>query len=285
MSLEGIERLNALQAKQEELFGKWKATRLAVGNKLYELLNELNQGPAKLFIPKGIEESGVRIKDYDWPQNPDIVWALSEEVYFKNQDPNRVRDTDFGSSFSLSINNLGIRVNHGSCGEWSMEDKGQWSRLLLIRNIFYHQEDIIRELNALIDINIYKEYNEAKSAISEINRAIEKAKREEEEKVVLSQLKAGKYLCKKGSRWVYDNDDENSLKGHYIYFYHQFSKIEKVSEVTLLTTDPSYYWISHRPKIKDIVRQILMGDLYLVDSKDATPQEESGSNSGATPLL
>ena len=272
-----IERLEELRKQQKELYEMFHIQRREAAVKLYSLFTDLNQGPLALYPLR--DDAYVQIDDSDWPRKEGFVWKVTTNVKFVNQDPDKT-GYDFGSDFELYITNLEIRVNHGSCGEWGLEDKGQWSRLLLMKNIFDHQDDIIRELNQIINIAILKELGDVNIEIDRINRVLREAKDKEEREATLKLLKPGLYISSLGRHWVYSDHDYNT--GHYEYHYYGHQKIIKVTEASVFTHDVEnngfeYTWITHRRKLKDIVWQLNSKRLYLIEDINQTPPEVEAS--------
>lgn len=259
--MKGIERLEELQNKYIEVFEKWSAQKEKVTQVLYKILNDLNLGPAPLLPLREFEF--VSIDRDNWLE-PNQKWKVRKEIYFVNQDPTRDREYDFGSSFSLYITNEHITVNHGSCGEWGLSDKGQWSRLILMKAIFDHEQDIIDTLNPLIDYSVREELHDISNSIDEINRAIERAQVEKEEAEVKKNIKLNKYICIKKKDWETNK---------FIFVGHE--QIIKITEKTVTTSDP---WGCHRRyKINQLIFKLRVKTLYIVDNKDVTPPEESDS--------
>lgn len=257
--MNGIEKLEILKKRHEELYDLWYAQKKAVTDKLYEILNNLSLGPAPL-LP--LREHEVVSIERDRYYHPETDWKVRKEIYFVNQDPTRDRDYDFGSTFTLNISNQHITINHGSCGEWGLDDKGQWSRLILMKAIFDHEQDIIDAINPLIDYSVREELSDVSSSIDEINRAIERAQREKEEAAIKATIKVNKYICIKKKDWSTNK---------YRYVGHE--QITKISEKTITTTDP--WGCNRRYKIDEIVYKLRSQQLYVVDDKEVTPPEET----------
>lgn len=254
-----LERLDNLRARIKDLRDQWFFQRKAVTEKLYSILNDLNLGPAPLLPLRDLEL--VNIQDHDYPEREGFKWKVSKEIYFVNQDPNRDRDWDFGSTFSLYITNLGITLNHGSCGTWGLEDKGQWSRLILMKAIFDHQQDIIDALDPLIDTKVLNELYKADAQISQIEYDIAKAQEERELNEIKKKIKVGKWLAHLSKGWTSQGNT---------YHWFNYSKITKITEVSIFVNECDYQgepyaWITHRFKIKDILSQIKNNRLYILD--------------------
>ena len=270
--MEGIERLNTLQEKSKLYWDLWDAQKKAVTEKLYSILKDLSLGPAPLLPLR--ENEMVSIEGKDWLDET-CLWKVRKEIYFVNQDPTRNRDYDFGSSFTLVITNKAIRINHGSCGEWGLDDKGQWSRLILMKGIFDHQQDIIDSLSPLIDYSVREILYDVNNEIDNINRAIEQAQREKEDKEIFATVKVGKYICNKKPYWKWETDENGNETSVKVYQYVGHEKITKISEKTITTTDPWGY--NRRYKITQIIYQLRCKSLYIVDNREVTPPEEEGS--------
>ena len=270
--MNGIEQLEDLRKRQEELYNKWTAQRIAVTEKLYGVLNLLNLGPAPLLELRDQEMVSI---DRDKWLNPDQKWKVRKEIYFVNQDPTRDRSYDFGSSFSLYITDTHITVNHGSCGEWGLEDKGQWSRLILLKGIFDHEQDIIDSISPLIDYSIREELSEVSYSIDEINRAIERAQREKEDLEIKQTIKLNKYICSLGNNWKEETDDQGNVHWKKYKSYVGHEQIINITDKTVTTSDP--WSCHHRYKISDLIFKLKHKYLYIVDNKEVTPPEETDS--------
>ena len=278
-----IERLNELQEKRKELYAKWHVRLENVTQKLFSILNDLNTGPLPLLPLR--EDEVVSIENGDC-FDKDVIWKVRKEIYFVSQDPED-KSYDFGSSFSLYITNKNITLNHGSCGTWGLEDKGQWSRLILMKAIFDHQQDIIDSLSPLIDVTDRNEFYKVDREINQINRDIEKAKTERERAEIRSSLKEGKFLAKIGKRWEYARKENGDIdfekEGHYIYFYRDFEKIYKITDKTVITqecyNDGSVigWQPKHHNKIEQIITNIKYNYLAIIDDVNQTPPEGIGS--------
>ena len=177
-----IERIEALRKEEEFYRHLWYAQEDAVQKKLFELLNQLYNGPAKLRQPRESDSVGIDYPSFSAKENGEL-WEVRKIITFV--DPEDKHSYDFGSTFDLYITNKSIRVNNGSCGTWGLQDVCQWSRILLIKAIFDHQEDIIKEITPLIDIEVKEKLYDICREINRINDGIRKAKEEEENNKLL----------------------------------------------------------------------------------------------------
>ena len=265
-----IDKLDELREQQKELAQKWHAQVVAVTDKLYnDLLGPLNNGPSQLYYP---EDKTISIDDYDWPEREGFKWKVRVDVKFCKQpdDTTSRLDYDFGSGFDLYITNFEIKVNHGSCGTWGLEDKGQWSRILLIKAIFDHQDDIIRELDKIIDISIGRSLTMITREIDNIERDIRLAKEKREKEEVLSTITIGKYFAKRGYHWEWDEVEESKK----VYHFYDIEKIVKITDKNFIIKDN--YGDTHF-RNKDIwLMKIKNKTMYVINSKDEEcPQEET----------
>jgi len=269
-----LERIDELRAQQKELYEKWYAVERGVTEKLYEILNNLNEGPAKL-LPLKSEET-VDIENHDWLDDK-VFWKIRKEIYFVNQDPNDTnREYDFGSSFSLYITNKNIQINHGSCGTWGLEDKGQWSRLLLMTAIFKNQEMIIESLAPYINFDDRKKLREVNREIDDIERAIRAAKEEKERQAIISQLAPGKYIAKMGYHYNYKLDENGNEVSSKEYYYYDFEKIIKITEKKIITED---HWHDRKWRNKnDYIYYIRCKNIYIVNNTDEVPPQKGIEN-------
>lgn len=264
-----LERLDELRKSAEAYRECWLEQRLAVTKKLYQMLDLLNLGPAKLLPLK--EKETVSIDNYRC-FGQDVKWHVSKEIYFENQDPESKVGYDSHSSFSLYITPEHVTINHGSSGEWGLEDKGQWSRLILMKGIFEHEKDIIETLDHMIDMSVKEKFDKACAEINQINNDILEAKREREFNEIKKKLRPGKYLVRRGRHYIWDNEQN----GHYEYYYHTPIKIEKITEVSIFAHECDnkgieYTWIGRRLKIEDILHQLKYNELFVIDNMDEKP--------------
>lgn len=278
---EYLNQLKDLRAKRDELAESCKQQRRDAAVKLHSMLNDLNQGPLPLLELQ--EGEMVDINDYSCFK--DKSWEIREIIRFVNQDPNKV-GYDFGSSFDLYITDKNVEINHGCIGQWGLKNKGQWSRLLLMRNIFLHEEDIVRELNKIIDIKMFREFDSIRSKITNLTDKLEYIEQKEKEDEILKELKSAKYLATKGVNWDYAKKEDGSYdySADMIkrYFWYNIIKIEKITDVSIIgyeCTDEGspWTWSTRRLKLKDTLRKIRNKELYLVDDISIAPQPEGDS--------
>ena len=273
--MDELEKVAELQKLREEHLAKWLDVKERVTRELYKILINLNEkNPAKLLYNP--EKTLVDIDDYDFPKKEGLRWKIRQIIYFENQDTNKTCPWDFGSSFDLYITNLGITLNHGSCGSWGKDDKGQLSRLHLMSDIFDNEENIIQTLDPLIDFTDYKQYCDARSALDQINRAIAEAKRRQEEAELLKDVVPGKYFANIGNTWKYGKDENGKETVKRVKYYYNFEKIDKITDKNFLTSDD--YGYHYRRDRSSYIFRIKNKSIHVVDSKDAVPPEEEGSN-------
>lgn len=264
-----LERLDELRKSAEAYKESWLEQKLAVTKKLYQMLDLLNLGPAKLLPLK--EKETVSIDNYRcFGQN--VKWHVSKEIYFENQNPESKLGYDFSSSFSLYITPEHVTVNHGTSGEWGLEDKGQLSRLILMKGIFDHEKDIIESLDHIIDMSVKEKLDDVCAEINQINNDILEAKREREFNEMKKKLRPGKYIVKRGRQYIWDNEQN----GHYEYYYRTPIKIEKITEVSIFAHECNnngspYEWRGRRLKIEEVLNQLKYNELFIIDNMDEKP--------------
>lgn len=275
--MDQLERIEQLKARQKELFDHWHYMKQMVTFKLYELLNSLNIGPSEIFKT---DDEMVSIDVNPYGQN--AKWEIREGIYFKDDEGGR----DFGSSIDLYISDVRVRVNLGSCGTWDLRDKEEWSRLLLVKQIFDHEEDIIREISKLVDISEVDERNAISRELDQINRSIQQAKDEQERKEWIEKIKNAKWIGRLGSSWEYDRGPDGQILpdgiGHYVSHYYCLDKIVKVTDKSILTNECSnegseYSWIHHRLDLKLVIYKLKRKDLYLITDLNKFPPQDEGS--------
>lgn len=261
------ERLEELKGKQKELFSHWHDMKVRVTKKLYKLLTDLNQGPLPILY--GDDDLVSIDVGCDYYGEKEAKWKVRDTIYFKTKEGKR----EFASDIELYITDIRISVNVGTCGTWDLRDEGQWSRILLLKNIFDHQDDIIRELSQIIDLSEIDERAEVSREIDKINREISREKEQAEEAEFRKLLVPGKLLAELGQHWVYPDGEHGKFVPH--YYHHEL--ITKLTEVSVLTQDADYKWITHRRKLKDVMWQLKNKRLFIVNSKDDIPPEEEDS--------
>lgn len=273
--MDELERVAELQKLRQDHFNKWVEVKERVTRELYKILINLNEkNPAKLLYRP--EKELVDLDDYDFPRKEGLKWKIRQTIYFENQDPDKTCAWDFGSSFDLYITNLGLTINHGSCGSWGKDDKGQLSRLHLMSDIFDNEENIIQTLDPLIDFTDYKLFCDARCALDEVNKAIAEAKRRKEEAELLKDVGPGKYFANIGTTWKYIKDDKGQEIVKKIKYYYNFEKIDKITDKNFLTSDD--YGYHYRRDRLTYIFKIKNKYIHVIDSKDAVPPEEEGSN-------
>ena len=277
--MEQLERIEQLKERQKELYDHWKYMKQMVTFKLYELLDQLNIAPLPIF------KTGDEIVEIDIPYSygeKDAEWEVRETIYFKNDEGKR----DFASDICLYIDSKRISVNIGTCGRWDLRDKGQWSRILLLKEIFYHEEDIIRELSKIVDVSEIDERYAISRELDQINRTIQQAKNEEERKEWIVKIKNAKWLGKLGKHWEYDKGPDGFIDpdspGKYINHYYNLEKINKVTDKSILTNEcdndgSPYNWINHRLDLSSVISKLKRKDLYLITDLNEFPPQDEGS--------
>ena len=271
--MDELERLDNLRARQQELFNNWNVVKQNVTNRLYELLNNYNQGNVPLYWS---DDYKAGIEGKSW-RDDGTEWVVYKTIEFQDPDGKR----DFGSSFDLRISNLRITVNMGSIGSWGSDDKCQLSRINLVQSIFLHEQELIDEMSKVVDMSEVEERYKVSREIDQINSDLEKAKVMREELVFRVKLKPGMYLANLGKRWEYPKNEDGSTNWDVIpkevRYYTAFEKIVKVTEVSVMTTEHRYNWINHRHRIKDVINQLRWKHWYLIDDLNAIPPEEEDS--------
>lgn len=262
-------RLEQLKEQESVLSENYKSQRRRATIKLYDILKDLNNGPCELLIPDPVQNP-VNIDTRYWSYDSEDDWEVREEIRFKAWK-NDERGYDFGSDIDIYITKDDIKINHGSCGTWGLEEKGQWSRILLIKAIFDHQGDIIREMSQIVNLDKIKELYKVRNEISKINEEIRKEALAKETEEVRSLLfkSVGKYLATKGRHWCWPKDGE--AEGHYEYHYYNHEKIEGITQKSVLTSEASYNWVQHRHKLDSIIYDLRNHNLYIVDNINVEP--------------
>lgn len=264
------ERLEYLGRVKNEAALKVYEQEKAVTEKLFSLLNELNEGGVPLR-PLGAQET-VRIEPYGDFREKGVRWRLSKEIEFSawiKEDIEKGRRYDFGSSFSLYISSFKLSLNHGTCGTWDKSDRGQLSRLYLMTRLFENEDRIISELDAIINPQIIRDYYTASSEYSNLQDKIRDDQRKKEEEAILASIKPGMYFASVGVRWVYNQETgQNEEK----YHYYSWEKINKITEKNFLTTDRYDY--NYRRPIYHILNNLKYHYIFLINDPNDPVTEE-----------
>lgn len=279
-----LNELKDLREQRDELASLVKIQRREVAVKLHSIYEDLNQGPLPL-LPLH-EDALVAIDDNPKYGDPEYVWEVHDMVYFVNQDPSTT-GYDFGSSFDLYITNKEIEINHGCIGQWGLKDKGQWSRLLLMRNIFLHEDDIIRELKQIINAEIIKELHKVQSKIMALNDKLQSIERKEFEEKTIKALKETKYLARKAYNWFYQTKEDGSIDYNAPmikkYWWDDAFKIEKITDKSIIGYECDgkgrryNYSRTNRLKLDEVINDIQFAHLYLVNDLTTSPQPDGDS--------
>lgn len=261
--------LEELENQQRDLYNKWNDLKGDVYQKLLNYLDMINEGaPLQTFKrPNG----KVDIDNYDsWKHRhkEGYKWSLRLDVEFP--DPTDSNKSDFGSDFNLYISNLDLSLNHGTCGTWDKSDLGQYTRLKMMVAVFEHQDDIIRMLNEMIDMNIFYQMETLGTEISARHDQIRIAEEEALNKKILSEIVPGRYFAVLGYHWHYL--DEGGCEK--VYHFYNKEKIIKVSEKTFITQDPNYHWETHRRNKESYLFQIKTSRLFILNDINQEPTQE-----------
>ena len=266
------ENLDYLKRIRTTLWEKTHEQAKRVTEKLWEILNRLNEGNPLAIRPLR-ENEIVNLEPYSMSLKDRNIskWSIFKEiefVAFKEDDLKKKWSYDFGSSFSLYIRSNRISLNHGSCGEWDAEELGQLSRLKLMESIFEHEKEIIAELDEIINPQLIKDYNKICSDYDSLKREIDNEKKEAEKKTMLENIKPGMYLVYIGTHWV---NDEKGIPQNLPHYY-GWEKINKVTEKNFLTEDR--YGYNYRRPIETILSSLRYHSRFLVEDPDAPVSEE-----------
>ena len=265
------ERLEYLLRIKKDLWEKVHDQDKKVTDKLWEILNRLNEGNPLPIRPLR-ENEIVHLDPYSTSLRDRNIsrWSLSKDiefVAFREEDLKKKWAYDFGSSFSLYIKSNRISLNHGSCGEWGAEELGQLSRLKLMTSIFEHEKEIIDELDKIIDPQIIRDYISACSDYDILEREIDCEKREAEKKAILESIKPGMYLVYIGTHWADDNGVPKQVP-----HYYGWEKINKITDKNFLTEDR--YGYNYRRPIETILSPLKYHNRFLVEDPEAPVSEE-----------
>lgn len=269
-----METINLLQKLNEErkvLADTVKAQEEALGEKLFTFFKTIS------------EYNGLEMM----PLDCDIrkPWCLDEEknifevqlaIRFFNEKgelwPSGQPKADFGSDISLYIFDDHIKMNYGTCGDYTRKNKGQMTRALLVPKLWENEDTICSIAKASINMNDYDELMKVRMQIDRIENDIKTAQREREREETLEKIRKAKFICKRRKA----DDGHWDDKGHYFvdrrfYVYHSFEKIKKVTDKSVLTTD-EYWRNNHRHDLNLIINGILQGSLFLqterIDTED-----------------
>lgn len=266
--MEGIDLLQNLNEQRKHLFEAVKAQEDALNEKLFTFFKTISEYDGLEMMPLDCD---IR-RPWSSAEQNNMFEVLLTIRFFDETGakwPSGQPKSDFGSDISLYIFDDHIKMNYGTCGDYTRKDKGQMSRAMLVCKLWENEDTICSIARASINMNDYDELEKVRLQIGRINDNIKRAQRQREAEETLSKIRSAKFICKRRKQKINERWDEE--KGEYVndgyeYFYHSFEKINKVTEKNVLTTD-EYSHENHRRNLEEIISDIRGGYLFLQDEK------------------
>lgn len=274
--MEGIDLLKQLQKDQSRLQGRYSKMQKRLNERLTSFIEKLRykEGLEILPIEADISKSWGAYKE-------ESSFEVTFSVYFKDPSgatySNGMPKRDFASDFTIEVFENKIKLNHGCCGYFDKQNKGQISRLHLMPLLFDREEVLIKLVKDNIDMSLYDELNKVDQQIEDINYQIKKAEQDRKDQATLIQLKEAKYLCSRRIKDKYEYDEKTGKQkyvGKYIVYY-GYEPIVKITDKTVITKDAYFACDTHRHPLDVILRSIQQEVLFLQKEKiDEVPFPE-----------
>lgn len=217
-------------------------------------------------VPEGVEIIVALSQDTPWSYNRDKgdTYCYRGYIRFKTDNPKRIADGytyDFGSDFNIDISPSAIRINKGTCGEYSLEDKFQVARDRMIYHIWENHDAIIEVMTSRVRLELNKEFRDVDRQIDNINNELERQERERQRGEALLKLKGAKYICCHKTSKKYDENYEKQIGTHHHFF--DIFTIKKITEKSVLGSYENYRWENKRLELRHILYGICNGDIIV----------------------
>ena len=266
--MEGIDLLQNLNEQRKVLFDAVKTQEEALNEKLFTFFKTISEYDGLEMMPLQCDIHRP------WPLNEENnLFEVQLTIRFFDENgakwPSGQPKSDFGSDISLYIFDDHIKMNYGTCGDYTSKDKGQMTRAFLVAKLWENEDAICSIARASINMNDYDELSKVSRQIDRINDDIKTAQREREREEILMKIRRAKFICKRrkqeiNGRW--DEEKREYVNDGYEYVYHSFEKIKKVTDSNVLTVD-EYYHDNHRRNLSQIISDVRGGYLFLQDEK------------------
>ena len=268
-----MEQTNTLQTlveKDNELKLKVKEMNSNLEQRLNTLFTAINSTGLELLpIKVGVEAHpwvSMDLRDKIEEQ----TFSVRTTIYFKNLDPNKDRDYDFGSNFDLTIYDTFIEINKGTCGSYTKYDRCQKGRDLLLASVWENEQTLCDICKEVINVELLDELYNVRKEIQDINYMIVRAKEEAELKVAKKELLTAKFLAKKRKDEHYNWDTHSYDEP--TYTYHTFQKIVKITDKLVIVQDcnndgePWYVGDTRRLKLSQVLNNIKSKYLFCLQN-------------------
>lgn len=228
-------------------------------------------------VPEGVEIIVALSQDTPWTKQRDKgdTYCYRGYIRFKTDDPKRLAQGwthDFGSDFNIDISPSGIRINKGTCGEYSLEDKYQVARDKMIYHIWENHDAIVGVMTAKVNPELKNEFRKINRQIEDINYELERQERERQRGEALKKLKGAKYLYAPKIRDEYDDNWTKVIaKVHYPV---DVFEIDKITEKSVLGSYTRYRWGNRRLNISQVISGLINGSLEVSDKEPEEWTEE-----------
>lgn len=282
--MEGIDLLQNLNEQRKVLFDAVKAQEEALNEKLFTFFKTISEYDGLEMMPL---QCDIR---KPWSLNEkDNLFEVQLTIRFFDETgalwPSGQPKSDFGSDISLYIFDDHIKMNYGTCGDYTSKDKGQMTRAFLVAKLWENEDTICSIAKATINMNDYDELSQVRRQIDRINDDIKTAQRERERKETLLKIHSAKFICKRRKHEIYHYDQETDkyITDGYEWVYYDHEQIKKVTDSNVLTVD-EYYHDNHRRNLNQIISDVRGGYLFLQDEmidKEPIPEEVPAEQAGA----
>lgn len=265
--MEGIDLLQNLNEQRKVLLDAVKAQEETLNEKLFIFFKSISEYDGLEMMPL---QCDIR---RPWSlQEEDNLFEVELTIRFFDENgelwPSGQPKSNFGSDISLYIYDDHIKMNYGTCGDYTSKNKGQMSRAMLVYNLWRYEQEICSIARATINMNDYDELQNVKVQIDRIDDDIRIAQIARERQETLNKLKNAKYICKKRKHEIYHYDDETDkyITDGYKWVYYNHEQIKKITDSNVLTTDVNWH-DNHRRNLTQTILDIRGGYLFLQDEK------------------
>ena len=269
-----METINLLQKLNEErtvLADAIKAQEEALDEKLFTFFKTISEYDGLEMMPL---QCDIR-KPWSY-EDENSSFEVQLTIRFFDESgakwPSGQPKSDFGSDISLYIFDDHIKMNYGTCGDYTSKDKGQMTRAFLVAKLWENEDTICSIAKASINMNDYDELLNIRRQIDRIEDDIKKAQIERERKETLEKIRKAKFICKRRKADDGHWDENNKyIVTREFYVYQSFEKIKKVTDKSVLTID-EYWHDNHRRDLNSIINDVKNGYLFLqterIDTED-----------------
>ena len=137
--MEGIDLLQNLNEQRKVLFEAVKAQEDALNEKLFTFFKTISEYDGLEMMPL---QCDIR---KPWSLNEQKnMFEVQLTIHFFDETgakwPSGQPKSDFGSDISLYIFDDHIKMNYGTCGDYTSKDKGQMTRAFLVAKLWENED-------------------------------------------------------------------------------------------------------------------------------------------------